>query len=247
MIADEVRRQIALENAEAQANAQNADFNPQSSGIARFLADNVPHVFVVGENMDLLDSTSAECALSQGDVLQFSPATPATQDGRMLVVMASKGGVECRRGIAVDVSFVQLQNLQNYMRETVDGGLASLQSHQGGLPVPPPSALTTVTSANFVSAAPPPDPNAATQINQQLQDADKAEQETLSQAPGASALPPVAAPQAPPATVSLGQTPDQVVNALGQPKNIMDLGTKKIYVYPDLKVTFKDGKVSDVE
>ena len=34
---------------------------------------------------------------------------------------------------------------------------------------------------------------------------------------------------------------------LGQPKNIVDLGAKKIYVYPDLKITFNNGKVADVE
>jgi hypothetical protein len=247
MIADEVRAQIALENAEAQANVQNADFNPASSGINRLLSDNRPHVFVVGENMDLIDSTGAECAVSQGDVLQFSPATPATADGRILVVMASKGGVECRRGVPVDVPFAQLQDLQNYMRETVDGGLASLQSHQGGLPTPPPSAMATAATASFVSAAPPPDPNAGALITQQMQDADKAEQATLSQPAASDALPPVPAPQAPTTTVSLGQTTDQVTGSLGQPKSIMDLGAKKIYVYPDFKVTFKDGKVSDVE
>ena len=35
--------------------------------------------------------------------------------------------------------------------------------------------------------------------------------------------------------------------ALGQPKRVIDLGTKKIYVYHDMKITFKAGKVSDVE
>jgi len=55
------------------------------------------------------------------------------------------------------------------------------------------------------------------------------------------------APAVPPATISLGQTTDQVVSILGQPKNIVDLGPKKIYVYPDIKVTFNNGKVTDVE
>jgi hypothetical protein len=38
-----------------------------------------------------------------------------------------------------------------------------------------------------------------------------------------------------------------VVGALGRPKSIMDLGTKKIYVYPDMKVTFNDGRVTDIK
>jgi hypothetical protein len=48
-------------------------------------------------------------------------------------------------------------------------------------------------------------------------------------------------------TVALGQTPDQVTAILGAPKQIVDLGSKKIYRYPDMKVVFVDGKVSDVE
>ena len=48
-------------------------------------------------------------------------------------------------------------------------------------------------------------------------------------------------------TVSLGQSIDQVVKILGQPRNIVDLGSKKIYTYPALKITFVDGKVTDVQ
>jgi hypothetical protein len=48
-------------------------------------------------------------------------------------------------------------------------------------------------------------------------------------------------------TIALGQTPAQVTAILGAPKQIIDLGAKQIYKYPDMKVTFIDGKVSDVE
>lgn len=51
----------------------------------------------------------------------------------------------------------------------------------------------------------------------------------------------------PPKTIQLGMTPEQVEAALGQPDKKVDLGAKKIYVYKDLKVTFVDGKVSDVQ
>jgi len=50
-----------------------------------------------------------------------------------------------------------------------------------------------------------------------------------------------------PAQIQLGQTPDDVTAALGQPEKIVDLGKKQIYVYKDLKVTFMNGKVSDVQ
>jgi hypothetical protein len=247
-ITDEVRRQVALENAEAQANAQNTDFNGQSSGIARMLADNSSHVFVVGGDLDLIDASGQECAVSEGDVLQFNPAVPLTADGANLRVMASKGGLECRRGMAVAVSFTDLQSMQNHMRETLDAGLADLQAHNGSLPAPPPSAMAQATQAGFLATAPAPDPNAAAEINQQLQQADQAEQQTLNEGAGSTpALAPIPPPAAPPATVSLGMTTDQVVAILGQPKNIMDLGARKIYIYPGQKITFKDGKLSDVE
>jgi hypothetical protein len=54
-------------------------------------------------------------------------------------------------------------------------------------------------------------------------------------------------PQAEPVSVEKGQSPDQVQAALGKPDKIVNLGTKMIYVYKDLKVTFLNGKVSDVQ
>jgi len=54
-------------------------------------------------------------------------------------------------------------------------------------------------------------------------------------------------PAAPPPTVQLGDTIDQVKAALGPPEKIVDLGQKQIYVYKDLKITFVNGKVADVQ
>lgn len=50
-----------------------------------------------------------------------------------------------------------------------------------------------------------------------------------------------------PQQIEKGQTPDQVKAALGSPDKIVNLGSKQIYVYKDLKVTFLNGKVSDVQ
>ena len=66
-------------------------------------------------------------------------------------------------------------------------------------------------------------------------------------APIAPPAPPSDEPKAPPQPIELGQTTDQVVAIMGQPTKIVKLGVKQIYVYKDLKVTFKNGKVSDVE
>lgn len=58
---------------------------------------------------------------------------------------------------------------------------------------------------------------------------------------------PAAAPAPSAPTIGLGQTPDQVTSIMGTPKQIIDLGAKKIYKYSDMKVVFTDGKVSDVQ
>jgi len=34
---------------------------------------------------------------------------------------------------------------------------------------------------------------------------------------------------------------------MGRPKDIANVGSKKIYVYPSMKVIFIDGKVNDVQ
>lgn len=59
--------------------------------------------------------------------------------------------------------------------------------------------------------------------------------------------PPAPPPDQPPPAIELGQTPEQVVAIMGQPQKVVKLADKEIYVYKDLKVTFKNGKVSDVE
>jgi hypothetical protein len=76
---------------------------------------------------------------------------------------------------------------------------------------------------------------------QQPQDS-SAQQQRQQQQPSEQQAPP---PQPP--TIQLGQTVEQVQAVLGQPDKIVNLGTKVIYVYRDLKVTFMDGKVADAQ
>jgi hypothetical protein len=59
--------------------------------------------------------------------------------------------------------------------------------------------------------------------------------------------PPPDTPEPPPAEVRIGQTPGEVVAALGQPGKVFKVGAKEIYLYKSLKVTFLNGKVSDIE
>jgi hypothetical protein len=59
--------------------------------------------------------------------------------------------------------------------------------------------------------------------------------------------PPSDQPPAPPKTIELGQARNGVIATLGEPSKDIKVGAKEILVYPDMKVTFVDGKVSDVQ
>jgi hypothetical protein len=255
MVATEVKNDLALENAEAQQTAQGQDVDPGSSGIARLLSDGQPHTFVTGDALDVVDANGTECALSAGDVLELATAPAADASAADLTVLASKGGGECPKSDTVSVGFVDLQEMQNGMRATIDQGLQQLQTSQGqgGLPPAPASAQTAPAETAYAQIAPPPDPNGATELAQTDQQATATEQADAAQAqqegPSASddASAPTAAPVAAPATIALGQSIDDVTTALGQPVTVIDLGSKKIYKYKDMKVTFVNGKVTDVE
>jgi len=90
---------------------------------------------------------------------------------------------------------------------------------------------------------------------QQAPAADAGQQQQAAAEPAANAAPapieppppPPDAPAAPPPTVAMDQTPDQVTAILGQPQKKAKIGTKEIYFYKDIKVTFVNGKVKDIQ
>lgn len=252
-ISDEVRRQIALENAEARAGGQ-APPDPGSSGIARMLTDNASHVFVVSAGLNL-QSNLGDCAVSQGDVLRLNPGTPQNASTANLMVLATKGQ-DCQQGASVVVGVADLQDMQNHMREMVDQGLAELQKKQGqnGIPAAPAAATAQPTQTAYAAIAPPPDPNVGAELSAQTKEADQAEQDALQGSnpggPSASPSPEPVSPAAAPASktpLTIGQTVEEVTGILGQPVNVVDLGSKKIYVFKDLKVTFTNGKASSFQ
>jgi len=65
--------------------------------------------------------------------------------------------------------------------------------------------------------------------------------------PAPAPIEPPPPPSPDPTEVNEGQTIEQVVAALGQPSAKLHVGTKDIYTYKSLKVTFVNGKVNDVE
>lgn len=107
----------------------------------------------------------------------------------------------------------------------------------------PPADDVLRTIAEVITAQ--PDDNAAQSAPQQ---------QAQAPAPAAKPMPTIAPPPPPadepppqPKTISIGQTKEVVVAILGQPQKVVNLGTKEIDYYPDMKVIFLHGKVSDVQ
>jgi hypothetical protein len=252
-IADQVQRDIADE--EAAAKGGGGDDAP---GANLTLDDGKPHVFVVDNSVEVTDSAGQSCNLTESDVLQLSAPPAASATAASMSVLASKGQ-DCAKGAVVQVQLTDLQEMKNHLLATMDKGLGELKTKAGtgGLPSPPAAAKAPGTDPGFVAAAPASDPDGAQQLDQQAQEATTTEKQVLAEAgPDAtptetSAAPAVAAapaaPAGPPVTIAIGQTPAQVTAGKGQPKSIVKLGTKQIYVYSDMKIIFLNGKVSDVQ
>jgi hypothetical protein len=67
------------------------------------------------------------------------------------------------------------------------------------------------------------------------------------QQPAQAQQPAASQPDSAPVSVQSGQTIDQVKAILGTPEKTFDVGKKQILVYKDVKITFVDGKVADVQ
>jgi hypothetical protein len=170
-IATEVKAQIQLESAEAQANAQGQEVDPKDSSINRMFNDGQTHVFIASSSLDVADESGNECPLTDGDVLRLAPQQDASAPDGSLTVLASKGGKECQLGATVHVAFNDLQEMQNSMRAMIDQGLQKLTDGNG---IPKPPMGTSATSPSAVAgAAPAPDPDVDAELKRQLAAADE--------------------------------------------------------------------------
>lgn len=236
-IADEIRRQIALENSESTQPGGPPD--PGSSGVERMVTEDTPRVLVASAPLDL-SSGATECTISEGDVLQLKPGTPAGAPAADAVVMAGRSG-DCRKGTTVTVGIIDLQEMQNHMRQSIDDGLARLRQAQGrgGLPEVPRSVNQTPQTTQWASAAPPAAQNIDGKLGEANTEASDLESSALKNAPKPAA-------SADPAEL-MGKTPGEIRSSLGAPKTTVDLGTKMIYVFEGRRITFTQGKVTDVQ
>jgi hypothetical protein len=242
-IADEVQRQLAEEKNEAQLAAQQPSADQQASGLAQEFSGAGPWAFVVASNLDTNTVAGQGCVVTEGDVLQLNAPPPSNSAGANVEVLSSQGH-DCAQGTVITVSLEALQDMQNHMRESIDQGLQTVQTHQNGLPAPPASTAGQVQTG-LASAAPAPDQNAPAELSQAAQQANQTEQQVITQANSSGGTATASSPQ--PVTIGLGQTIAQVIASLGPPKRIANLGSKQIYVYNDMKITFVNGKVTDVE
>jgi hypothetical protein len=192
MIAQEVQQDVQQEAVQAGANAAatnaaatNPPPAPPTVGVLQRLSDNAPHVFMAGTNIDLVDASGKECAIGPGDVLLVSMAPLPAATTADATILSSKGATECAASAMVMVSLTDLQEMQNHVRETLDDGLAQLQSQQGqaGLPAAPAGAAGDPMPATFTAGAPAPDAMAQAEIAQQSQAADQAEADVASAKP----------------------------------------------------------------
>jgi len=236
-IADEVQRQIALEQTESQ---QVLAGGAPSDNLPPILADGAAHTLIASSGL-IVAAGSGECAITEGDVLRFNGPRAVNGFDAAVSVDWSKPG-DCPIGSLVNVPVDQLQEMNNHMRETIDQGLGDLQTRQGqdGLPRVGNNLIGS-TPAPFAAELPPPDPGVANQLRAEAQDAGAAWAEAGNGAPSAPADQPGTQ------SVALGQSIRDVESIMGPPTQSARVGEKTIYVYPSLKITFTGGQVSDVQ
>ena len=168
MIADEVKAQLAAEQAAAGNTAQPA---PSSTQVPDAL-NPAERVFVVSSSLDVTNANGQECSLTAGDVVMRMTDSPDDNQNVSASVQSSKQS-DCGTGQTVAIGVQDLQEMHNQFRQQLDSGLKTLASNagKGGLPQAP----TTATTPGEVPA-PAADPSAAAQLTSAQQDADQTEQ-----------------------------------------------------------------------
>ena len=175
MIATEVQRQLAGDQAHAQHQADEAA--PPAEEMPAAL-DAKQRLFIVASTLDLMSETG-ECAVTAGDVLLRTGNEDAS--GNVAVQVASAKQGDCKAGTSSQLQLSELQEMHNRFRETLDAGLKSLAERQDkdGLPAAP----DITTSAGEVPQA-TPDPDAAAELQQQREKADRLEAQAAKANPG---------------------------------------------------------------
>jgi hypothetical protein len=250
MIAEDVKAQLAADKAAAAAQGSGGGDAGGGDEVPPSL-DPKRRVFLVSASVApaLGDGT---CALTSGDVIKRTEDTPDGDNTVAVVVLASKKE-DCEIGSTPRVATTDLEEMHDQFRQQLEDGLKSLGENQGKGGIPKGPAATTKPNPD---GQVDPDPDVAEELKQADAEGDDAEKEVTAEASDANSADAADAGQQPQdqgngggqtPTISIGQSINDVVRALGMPKQIMNQGTAQVYVYSDLKVIIQNGKVVDVQ
>ena len=267
MIAEEVQRQLKYEAAEAQARRPAEPGAPPAppaesdyTGVGRMIEDNNAHAVISNTNIDVTTVSGQECSISQGDALSINPGQSGAQGETVQVKVLSSAGGGCPSNSVVTISLQDLQEMVNHLRATMDGGISAMQKDPK-LPKPPSTVPTAAVVSEVAAGAPPADPNEAAELSRLNQEATQTEQAVIKEASlvdGGTGSPsngpltqrPDSMPAAQTAATELqpGMTPAQVRAIKGAPASPPTrFGTKEIWTYPEVKLTFINGKLADMQ
>ncbi len=179
----EIQNDISVLQRENQQESVGQPQNSPAGSVAEVLGDNRPHTFIAGEKLMLIDSGGTECALSPGDIVQYTPPAPAPNAPAVNVqVTWSKGAKDCVAGTTVGIALDDLQEMHNHMLATVDHGIDTLHTEQDAGKLPgAQGVLSNAMAHSYVLAAPQSDSAAQSELNAQSQEADKVEQMSTNQ------------------------------------------------------------------
>ena len=178
-IAEEVKAQLAAQQAEAQQASSGSQQNTATTTSQEVPAalDPARHIFIVVSDLTV-SSNGQECQLTAGDVIKRTSDTPDDDRKVTATVSASKKS-DCATGQEIAIGVDDLQEMHNKFEEQLDNGMKDLSSKQGqnGLPKAP----DTKTVPSDVPP-PPPDNNAAKTLEEQQSAADQTESQVVKEA-----------------------------------------------------------------
>jgi len=176
-IAEEVKAQLAAEQAEAKPAPAGGQQPSQTSEEVPPALDPARRTFVVASDL-AVTGDGQECQLTAGDVITRISDTP-DDDKNVIVSVAASKKADCPVDKQVAVSVDDLQEMHNHFQEQLDNGMKDLASKQGKSGLPKAPDATPVASD---VPPPPPDTSAEKTLQDQQASADQVEAQVVKEA-----------------------------------------------------------------
>jgi hypothetical protein len=177
MIAEQVKAQLVVEQAAAAQGSSSS--LPPTAAPQTANTDQAPpalnpslRVFIVSTNLDVT-ADGQVCPLSPGDVLLRMDNTP-DRDNTVGVSVVSSKKLDCNIGSSPRVQVADLQEMHDHFLEQMGAGLKTLADNQGKNGIPSGPAANPRQNPDGQA---PEDLTAATELQNQQKDADRAEKE----------------------------------------------------------------------